>query len=73
MLFFLLFFFVVLRADSLASFAFFGVVHAHLLGMLGLPILRIVRVLPLLEFWWPCWLSCLLCWFLVWLIVELLR
>jgi hypothetical protein len=47
-LFLLLPFLVVWRADALALFAFFGVVHAHLLRMLGLPILRVVRVLTFL-------------------------
>ena len=43
-LFFVLLLLVVRRADALALFGFFGVVHAHLLRMLGLPILRVVGV-----------------------------
>src|SRR5580704_1794983 len=36
-------------ANALALLTFFGIVHTHLLGMLSLPILRVVRVLALLR------------------------
>jgi hypothetical protein len=46
LLFFVL---VVRRANALPLFAFFGIIHTHLLGMLSLPVLRVIRVLALLR------------------------
>jgi hypothetical protein len=46
----LLLFLVVWRADAPPLPTFFDIVYAYLLGMLGLPVPRVVRVLAL--FWW---------------------
>jgi hypothetical protein len=40
---------VVRRADALALFSFFRIVHTELLRMILLPVLRVIRILTLLR------------------------